>query len=205
MCGWIGDGNDSTVTLLLYTEIEPSATFAQTPFDGFDQLLCGDRLPHNAREVIRVEIRRLGTADNHDRDVPRLRVRLQFRVDIKSAEARKAQIQNDQGGGVGLNSTQRVDTVVRRHDVVARDSQDAQIKGQQRGIVLDHQDGRFGWRGGHRASLWKSAPSLQLKWQPPPPAAEFMDLQQHMNTCVAFFKSSFINTPEKSRHFACNA
>jgi hypothetical protein len=31
-----------------------------------------------------------------------------------------------------------------------------------------------------------------------------MDLQQHMNTCVAFFKSSFINTPEKSRHFACN-
>ena len=123
-----------------------------------DHVIGIDRLPQNAREVIRVEIVEETARDDNDGDVTCLGVRSDFALNVHSAEAWKAEVEQNPVRWIGIEPPQSAQPIVNRDDGVTGHDEDRAIERAQLRIILDDEDGRLTCRG-HASVFAPSVPA----------------------------------------------
>ena len=122
--------------------------FPQAPPDGGSDGRRVQRFSQDAGEVVRIQIARVATGDNHDWNIARVGAASDFPADITASETRQIEIENDGRGWIDIEVPQRIDAVLDRDDGKSFKLQRGAIQRSQRGVVFDNQD-RRGFRRKH--------------------------------------------------------
>lgn len=111
----------------------------QARLERCQERLRRDRLAQDARKITLVQVVRIASRDDDDRNL--LEMRGELAPHVAATEAGQPQIEHDSGRFVPLDVLKRLDTVLGAHDVIAGEHQDAAVEGAQRRIIFHHEHG----------------------------------------------------------------